>query len=427
MTDIRRYSLAAVVLLVILRLSIGWQLLYEGLWKIDTLQTARPWTSAGYLKNSVGPMRNAFRNMAGDPNDLAWLDYDTVAGRWQDWANRFEAHYRLDEKQAGSLYRLLHGAQRKIGDRMAFSQPLAKLPSGVDKLNVSEKIVWFDAKAKKLHVDAGRFLLPNEKTKLAALVKDRDDKEAAAYLDAVNRLFDRQKKGMGYLKQLQGTLRGDPELIGNEQWQRVGKAEQYRQQLAEYEADYAKASTAFEWDHLKYNWKKIQTLRAELVGPVKAMESSLKEDASKLLTLDQRQRGAVSQPMTMLRLTDSLTIIGLTLLGFMLITGLFSRFAALVAAFMLFNFYLAMPPLPGVPPLPGPEHSFVINKNLIEVIALLALATVPTGMWFGLDALLSKFFRNWRADRSISSSLKSTVAAGGEPTETPETGPVAAT
>ena len=54
MSDLRRYSVAAVVLIVVLRLSIGWQLLYEGLWKIDTLKTPKPWTSAGYLKELRG-------------------------------------------------------------------------------------------------------------------------------------------------------------------------------------------------------------------------------------------------------------------------------------------------------------------------------------------------------------------------------------
>jgi uncharacterized membrane protein YphA (DoxX/SURF4 family) len=80
-----------------------------------------------------------------------------------------------------------------------------------------------------------------------------------------------------------------------------------------------------------------------------------------------------------------LTITGLTGLGLLLIFGLFSRFAALMAALMVFGFYMAMPPWPGVPEVPGPEHSFIVNKNLIEVLALLALATIPTGRWFGLD------------------------------------------
>ena len=58
---------------------------------------------------------------------------------------------------------------------------------------------------------------------------------------------------------------------------------------------------------------------------------------------------------------------------------------------MIFGFYLAMPPLPGVPEAPGPEHSFIVNKNLIEVMALLALACIPSGMWFGLDSVLATF------------------------------------
>ena len=57
MIDIRRYSLAAVILLVVLRVGIGWQLLYEGMWKINTLSTQTPWTSDGYLKSAQGPFR----------------------------------------------------------------------------------------------------------------------------------------------------------------------------------------------------------------------------------------------------------------------------------------------------------------------------------------------------------------------------------
>lgn len=417
MTDLRRYSLAAVVLLVVLRLGIGWQLLYEGLWKIDTLRTPNPWTSAGYLKNSTGPLRTTFRNMAGDPDDLAWLDYDTVANRWTDWAQRFQNHYRLDEDQAGRLNGLLYGRTAKVGDRDVFVEGLEKLPSGVEKLNVSEKIVWFDAKAKRLYVDAARMLTPAEKGKLESLVKGRTDAEADAFCTTLTRIYDRQKKTMGYLKKLSGTLRGNSELLGNEDWQQLGKLDQYEQELAQYEDDYAKASTEFEWDHLNFTWGKIQTLRSELTGPVKAMEDEFQDAALALLKTEQHSRGPVPTPWTTLKFTDTMTIIGLTVLGSMLILGLFSRFAALAAAFMLFNFYMAMPPFPGVPEAPGPEHSFIVNKNLIEVFALLAIAAIPSGMWFGVDRLLSVFFANWKADKKISPALKSTVATGDEPTE----------
>jgi hypothetical protein len=54
-------------------------------------------------------------------------------------------------------------------------------------------------------------------------------------------------------------------------------------------------------------------------------------------------------------------------------------------------FYLPMPPWPGVPEAPGPEHSLFINKNMIEVVACLALATLPTGRWIGVDAFVRRF------------------------------------
>ena len=98
------------VCLVILRVGIGWQLLYEGLWKIDTLSSPTPWTSDGYLKSSQGPMRGIFRAMTGDPDDKAWLDEKIVAARWDSWKQRFAKHYGLDEKQVGRLNQMIDGA-----------------------------------------------------------------------------------------------------------------------------------------------------------------------------------------------------------------------------------------------------------------------------------------------------------------------------
>ena len=73
---------------------------------------------------------------------------------------------------------------------------------------------------------------------------------------------------------------------------------------------------------------------------------------------------------TSLRTVNNMTIAGLTILGALLVLGLGTRIAALAAAFMLFNFYMAMPPWPGVPEVPGPEHSFIINKNGIQFILI---------------------------------------------------------
>ncbi len=73
--------------------------------------------------------------------------------------------------------------------------------------------------------------------------------------------------------------------------------------------------------------------------------------------------------------------------------GPLSRVSVIAGGGASLSFYLAMPPWPGVEDLleaAGPEHSFIVNKNLIEVIALLAIACMPTGQWFGMDRLFSR-------------------------------------
>ena len=74
LSDLRRLSILACMFLVLLRISIGWQLLYEGLWKVNSTSTATPWSAEGYLKNTRGPFRDYFRSLSGDPDELNWLD-----------------------------------------------------------------------------------------------------------------------------------------------------------------------------------------------------------------------------------------------------------------------------------------------------------------------------------------------------------------
>ena len=63
--------------------------------------------------------------------------------------------------------------------------------------------------------------------------------------------------------------------------------------------------------------------------------------------------------------------------------------------------YLALPPLPWGPENPRADAPPVfVDKNLIMAVALLALATTRSGLWFGLDGLV-QFLNPWsyRADR----------------------------
>ena len=86
---------------------------------------------------------------------------------------------------------------------------------------------------------------------------------------------------------------------------------------------------------------------------------------------------------------DILNIVGLMIVGISLILGLFSRAAAVIGAVLLFLYYLHAPPLTGLEysrPMGG--DYLIINKTLIEVVALIVLVVFPTSQIIGLDVLI---------------------------------------
>ena len=59
----------------------------------------------------------------------------------------------------------------------------------------------------------------------------------------------------------------------------------------------------------------------------------------------------------------------------------------------LLSVLLVSPPLPWAPTPPGAVgHYLFINLYVIEMVALFVLASLPTGQWFGLDALVHYVF-----------------------------------
>src|SRR5262249_50255909 len=88
---------------------------------------------------------------------------------------------------------------------------------------------------------------------------------------------------------------------------------------------------------------------------------------------------------------------GLMLVGGCILLGLVTRPACLLAACFLALIYLAYPPWPSMPDNPHLDSRNIFeDQNLIEMLALLVLATVPSGRWLGLDALI---FMPWRRKR----------------------------
>ena len=401
--DLRKVSLLAIVLLVVLRVSIGWHLMYEGLWKLSTQKTSNPWSAEGYLKNATGPMRPTFRAMTGDPDDLKWLDFDGMTKKWQAWRERFAAHYHLDEStpEGKQFNRLLDGPNQ-------FEVPLAALPPGLDLAKVggvNNKAVRFDAESKLLVVDGKLHLLPAERDRLIAAAASIAESNAEAkrtcdqFITAVKRAYNASSQ-LSINEQLVALLKQDPDRVGVMYDVKegdkipvvVGEVQYYKDLIERFKSNYAKAHTKFEWDHIDRQWTELQSKRREVIGPVQALEKKMLTEADELLSPKQLSSGPVPEPMTPIRQINWRTMWGLTIVGLFLMLGLFTRLSALGGAALLSLFYLAMPPWPGVQEIPSIEHNLFVNKIFVEMLALLAIGALPSGKWFGVDAIISLLF-----------------------------------
>ncbi|HWC90098.1 MAG TPA: hypothetical protein VG433_10595, partial [Pirellulales bacterium] len=78
--------------------------------------------------------------------------------------------------------------------------------------------------------------------------------------------------------------------------------------------------------------------------------------------------------------------------GVCLILGLFARLASLVGALFLASIVLSQPPW-----LPSSAPTY---PQLLEMLALFTLATVPVGRWCGLDFFLHHLFGRRRPKAS---------------------------
>jgi thiosulfate dehydrogenase [quinone] large subunit len=99
-------------------------------------------------------------------------------------------------------------------------------------------------------------------------------------------------------------------------------------------------------------------------------------------------RGIAANP-NLLANADLITMWGLTIVGLLLILGLFTRLASLAGVGFILLFYLCNPPFIGYfYSIPTEGSYLVINKNLVEVCALLVIFFTGSGRFAGLDRIV---------------------------------------
>ena len=101
-------------------------------------------------------------------------------------------------------------------------------------------------------------------------------------------------------------------------------------------------------------------------------------------------RSLASNPTTV-EVIDLLNIWGLIFIGLGLILGLLSRAAIISGVLLLAMYYLSHPPFVGIRFSAPSEGSYlIVNKNLIEIFALLVLFVFPSSKYIGIDRFIFK-------------------------------------
>jgi uncharacterized membrane protein YphA (DoxX/SURF4 family) len=102
----------------------------------------------------------------------------------------------------------------------------------------------------------------------------------------------------------------------------------------------------------------------------------------------------IASDPVILTIVDWMNIIGLILIGLALVLGVFTRVAGLSGIFLLALYYVANPPFIGTDfGIPVEGHYLFINKNLVEMIALIVLLVFPTTSHSSLENIFRKLTR----------------------------------
>lgn len=334
------------VCLVLLRLAIGWHFLFEGLEKIHSVNVGpaegnRPWTSKAYLREAVGPLAPYFRRQAGDTDEeaLALLSVQPVPE----------------------------------GQDPSRIPPRQRIAPVLDQ-------AW-DEYFRRFKTHYG---LDPEQEKLAQAKLEQAKDQAVLWLLNQEPLREVEKTyPSGTLKVKQAPAES---------------VREYRQKVEELHDIENNKLLAFDRDVEKARLRQLKSdinrMRTQLLAD---LQKPLIDSLATVLTDEQKKKGPVTDlpeekrpwyVKTRVEWIDWITRYGLTAVGACLLLGLFTRTACLAGAAFLLLFYLSMPPWPWVPENPRAEgHYLFINKNLIELLALLALATTRSGRWAGLDGL----------------------------------------
>jgi uncharacterized membrane protein YphA (DoxX/SURF4 family) len=358
---------------------------------------------------------------------------------------------KVEDKLQGEAKALFADA-RKIDDELdATRKTLAEVNAAIEKLKLEtaankaegEKLAeeraatvgglkGSDLKVKEEYFDARKAGVSAKKSELEGKLKEQDKKKKALEEKQEqlreqlrNRYKDTAEAERRVAQRLLAEVRLEREEDQAVRWMLTGKDEVSHaspygppsvrvmtvpERIAAYDAkfdqahtledrDLRAASDSIARDEIRKKIKELKEdanrMRAGLKGELDARTKGM--EASVLAVLDPEQYFSKPMPArvpvpllerNLLGWVDFLVPLALVVLGGCLLLGFFTRTACVLGALLLLSFYVAMPPLPWVEILRSEGHYLIINKNVVEILALLTLATTASGRWVGIDGML---------------------------------------
>ena len=106
---------------------------------------------------------------------------------------------------------------------------------------------------------------------------------------------------------------------------------------------------------------------------------------------------AIAANPVALGIVDFLNIWGLILIGLSLFFGIFTRYSCGFGIIMLLLYYIAYPPFLGMDyGVPAEGHYLIVNKNMIELLALSVFVIIPSRYLPGFDRLISLVMNHYK-------------------------------
>lgn len=117
--------------LILLRLVIGWHFLFEGLHKIHSLYSPKPFSSEIYFRESSGPLGKFMKGFLPDPDAelIVKLDEKSITNEWNSTFKNFTSSYQLTPEQTKSAEEILEKDLKKTKEWLAEGKKEIEIPS----------------------------------------------------------------------------------------------------------------------------------------------------------------------------------------------------------------------------------------------------------------------------------------------------------